>query len=124
MSELHYFCPDCWEEIPKDTKICPFCGANLEEKNTYLEKLILALKSKDGLTARRAAYILGEIGDPQAIDVLATIIDEEDPYVAAEAVMALAKIGGMRALDTVKRAKFHPYITVRKAAFVAEKLLK
>jgi HEAT repeat protein len=127
MSELHYFCPNCWEEIPKDTKICPFCGANLEdleEKNTYLEKLILALRSKDGFTARRAAYILGEIGNPQAIDALATTIEEQDPYVAAEAVMALAKIGGIRALDIVERAKSHPYITVRKAAFEAEKILK
>ncbi len=124
MGKLHYFCPNCWEEIPKDTKICPFCGANLEENNTYLEKLISALKSKDGFTARRAAYILGEIGNPQAIDALAAAIEEQDPYIAGEAVIALAKIGGVRALDVIERAKSHPYVTVRKAAFEAEKILK
>lgn len=127
MGKMHYFCPNCWEEVLKDTKICPYCGVNIEKmekEGTYLDKLINALKSNDYFTARTAAYILGEIGDSRAIEALSICIEEGDPYIAAEAVIAIAKIGGVRALDLIEKAKDHPYVTVRRTAFEAEEILK
>ncbi len=127
MEKIRYFCPNCWEEVLKDTKICPYCGADIEKmerEGTYLDKLINALKSNDYFTARSAVYILGEIGDPKAIDALSICIEEGDPYIAAEAVIAIAKIKGVRALDLIEKAKGHQYVTVRRAAFEAEKILK
>lgn len=127
MKKMRYFCPNCWEEVLKDTKICPYCKTDIEKMeadSTYLDKLINALRSNDYFTARSVAYILGEIGDSKAIDALSICIENSDPYIAAEAIIAIAKIGGIRALGLIEKAKEHPYVTVRKVAFEAEKILK
>jgi HEAT repeat protein len=43
-------------------------------------------------------------------------VDEGDPYVAAEAVTALARIATPQAVSALVRALAHCYVTVRAAA--------
>ena len=58
-------------------------------------------------------YILGELGDPRALDALETVIAEDDPYLASEAAKATGKIGGPRALEILQNAMPHSSFMVR-----------
>jgi HEAT repeat protein len=116
MRNLVYFCPHCWHEHARDALTCPSCGASVTERLPYREALELALACPEALTARRAAYILGELHDPASVRALADAVEIGDPYVAAEAVEALAKIGVPEAMHVIDAAKQHRYATVRAAA--------
>lgn len=113
---LTYFCTRCWEAVSENDTVCPHCGWAIDRSRTYIEKLILALASPDGTTARRAAYLLGRIGDPQAVPSLIGRLDCDDAYVAAEAVTALARIGTPDAICAVRNAQKHRFAVVRRTA--------
>ena len=114
-----YFCPKCWKAVSENATVCPHCGWSLDKSSTYVEKLILALASPDGATARRAAYLLGKLGDSRAVPSLVERLNHGDAYVAAEAVTALARIGTADALCAVSNARRHRFAIVRWAANVA-----
>ncbi len=99
------YCPHCWAEVPAGAKICPACGAELgEEIGDYLAKLIAALRHPEPLTQRRAAYILGLLRYPDAVEPLAAVLaSDADPYVKGEAAQALAAIGDERAKAVLRR---------------------
>jgi HEAT repeat protein len=69
------------------------------ERLSYREELELALRCPEALTARRAAYLLGELAEPDSVPALMLAVDEGDPYVAAEAVTALARIATPQAVS-------------------------
>jgi HEAT repeat protein len=102
--------------MPADAARCPACGAPASPSLTYVDKLLRALRSPDSTTAMRAAHILGELGDPRAIDGLTDLVWRGDPYAATEAVRALARIGTPIAKRTVAAAAEHPFAAVRAAA--------
>ncbi len=114
------YCPRCWAPVPRETRSCPQCGADLEQRNEdYLTKLIGALLHPDYLTRRRAALILGWLRDARAVDpLMATLRGEEDPYVRAEAATALGAIGGEEADAALRNVAQDPdqSIIVRTAA--------
>ncbi|NPV09707.1 MAG: HEAT repeat domain-containing protein [Anaerolineae bacterium] len=104
----------------RDPEVCPSCGALLEGDDlAYLDKLILALTHPEPLTQRRAAYVLGLLGDERAVVPLARLLDTPaDPYVLAEAANALGAIGGASAcalLEELARDENRSVI-VRRAA--------
>lgn len=111
-----YFCPKCWKIVSENVTVCPHCGWAIDKSSTYVEKLILALASPDGATARRAAHLLGRIGDPRAVPSLIERLENGDAYVAAEAVIALGRIGSTDAIRAVRDARKHRFIVVRRMA--------
>jgi len=57
-----------------------------------IDLLILALKDKDSNTRKTATLILGNIGDPRAVEPLVELLTDESPEVSWEAALALEKI--------------------------------
>jgi len=54
---------------------------------------------KDKYVARRAAEVLGRIGDPGAVEPLIAALQDEDPLLRGAAAEALGKIGDSRAYE-------------------------
>lgn len=84
------------------------------EEETYFDKLLRsALHHERREKRREMIYILGELRDPRALDALGTIMIEDDPYLASEAVRAAGKIGGDRAMELLLSVMHHPSFMVR-----------
>ena len=118
---VSYFCRHCWREVHAAAFVRPACGAQQDEWLSYREKLELALTCPEAQTARRAAFLLGEIADPRSVPALRRAVGNSDPYVAAEAVLALGRIQTMEAHELVVAALRHRFATVRAAARTAAK---
>jgi HEAT repeat protein len=111
-----YFCRRCWREVDQHAVTCACCGALQAERLSYREELELALACPEALTARRAAYLLGLVADARSVPALGRAVSGSDPYVAEEAVRALAKLDSEEARKIVRAAADHPFVTVRAAA--------
>jgi predicted amidophosphoribosyltransferase len=63
---IRFYCPNCWSDFTVDLKICPVCGANIEnmsaERNLE-DKLINALGHPDHSTVVRAIWLLGQLSE-------------------------------------------------------------
>jgi HEAT repeat protein len=104
---MTYFCTNCWKEIDKAAAVCPACGSHQEQlgRESFVAKLIRALRHPEPETPIRAAYILGELRASEAVDELAGILySSPDPYIAAACAEALGKIGGASALRALQAA--------------------
>lgn len=115
---LTYFCRNCWREVPAGARgPCPHCGTLLDDGASYVEKLIRALDAPEAATALRAAHLLGKLGATVAVPALLAKLDESgDPYLAAAACGALARIGTPEAKAAVCAARKHRFATVRRVA--------
>ncbi|NOX89280.1 MAG: hypothetical protein GXO77_09645 [Calditrichaeota bacterium] len=114
-----FFCPSCQQEVYPKTKICPFCGYDLEayQKLQYNKKLILALGHHDGFTQRRAAELLGKRRAKIAVDVLKKVFKEsDDPYLKAEIVLALYRI------DSDEARRFFSDALIKNQSIIVKKL--
>jgi HEAT repeat protein len=116
---VHY-CPVCWQEIPAGAERCPSCGAAVDETADYTDKLIAALRHPEPFTRRRAAYLLGLRRDGRGVPALIAVLEtaDNDPYVRAEAALALGAIGGAEAQEALRRVLADPTesVIVRRAA--------
>jgi len=75
-------------------------SASACSRASYLAKLIAALRHPEPFTQRRAAYILGLLHDPSAVEALAAVLaGSADPYVKGEAAHSLGASGGGRACE-------------------------
>lgn len=110
------FCFYCWCEFSAGTARCPSCGRVIDDRLPFRGVLERALSHPRGPTAERAAYLLGRVRDPASIPALSRALDEGDPAVAAEVVLALSRIGTPEAQSLVERAMNHRHETVRSAA--------
>ena len=119
LSCLTYYCTNCWKEIEKDRKVCPHCKSEQEQlgRETFVQKLIRALRHPEPETPIRAAYVLGRLHALDAVPELINVIHESpDPYIAAACVEALGGIGGGAALDELKHIlKLEHSVIVRRA---------
>ncbi len=61
--------------------------------------LLAALHDENVRIRRFAADVLGEIGDPQAVDPLIARLADADHLVRQNAIVSLAKLGDERAID-------------------------
>jgi HEAT repeat protein len=114
---LTYFCQDCWREISVEAEACPYCGIGQGGGTSYEERLVKALDCPQAATAVRAAYLLGKRGDVAAVPALVKKLDRsDDPYLAAAACEALARIGTAEARTAVCAARRHRFAPVRRAA--------
>lgn len=114
-----WFCPDCWSEVHPEARTCPQCGSDLanQQRVDYEAKLIRALEHRMADRRLIAARVLGQIGGRRAVRALIKVAErEDDPYAAAEAVRALARIGGQEAAAYLRKASEHRSALVRDAA--------
>ena len=117
-----FYCPNCWTPVKEDEKVCPECTANIEplDHRSYFEKLVNALNHSERTTRIRAAYILGDLGDPRAIKPFAEVVDKprgiEDVFFIEMVAIALGKLDGEEALPILIRLMDHPSFLVRRAA--------
>jgi len=64
-----------------------------------VEPLIAALRHDDKEIAKRAAEVLGSIGDPRAIEPLITLLKDSDSEICRNAARALRKIRDPRSIE-------------------------
>jgi len=118
---VQWYCPDCFAEVEQQTAHCPRCGADLADPaRDFEEQLIRALRHP--LPDRRllAAQVLGQRGARRAVPRLIQIIEEpDDPYLVAEAIVALARIGDPAGLAVVDRISRQGSAVARAAARTA-----
>jgi HEAT repeat protein len=115
-----FYCSGCWQELPRDTRVCPSCGVDVESlslERGYVEKLVAALDHPEPTTPVRAAWILGIRKERCAVPRLIRIVREsQDPYLAEVAVEALAKIGDPDGLEAIRFAATYGAMRVRDRA--------
>jgi HEAT repeat protein len=115
---MQWYCLECFAEVGNDDRRCAACGADLtaQDRDHFGRKLVRARGHR--LSDRRilAARALGVRGDPEAVPALIRAAEDDDPYVAAEAVRALASIGDRSGLQVVRRMAHGEGSVVVKAA--------
>lgn len=80
---------------------CEMRRTNIDElvENEDVVGLIYALRDEDWRVRRRAADVLGEIGDSRAVESLITALGDIEGHVRWRAAYALGKIGDVRAVE-------------------------
>jgi hypothetical protein len=95
MRILSTYCPECWNSLSKDVRICPHCGVDIPalwESKDWVEKLIVALRHPEPNTRLRATWLLGKLDDSRAVDALIDLVNtSQDIYLVGEAVLALGQ---------------------------------
>jgi len=98
---MTYLCMNCWKEIEQGEDVCPHCHAEQEKlmEETFVEKLIRALRHTESQTPIRAAFVLGQMRAKIAVPELVRILQSSpDPFIPAACARALGSIGGAEAL--------------------------
>ena len=86
---------------------------------TDIAKLTKQLGDKDSNIRRSTAELLGLTADETAIDALIPVLMDENRFVRQEAVLALGKIGGSRAVEHLTQA-----LNMEKNEFVSDFIRK
>lgn len=98
---ITYFCPSCWNEVQECDTVCPGCGVEISalvESRSYVASLIAALSHPEPTTPVRAAWVLGQLRAPQAVEPLIRLLQgDADMYQKGAAIEALGRIGDPRA---------------------------
>jgi len=93
-------CPECFTRLDGTPPRCPACAADLAETGPYdyEQGLIRALRHPFHDQRVLAAQILGKRRSRVAVPSLVAVVEDggRDPYLVAEAVRALARIGDDR----------------------------
>ncbi len=77
---------------------------------------LMLLGSEDPVLRRSAAAVLGELGDPRALEPLRLTMRDADPWVRYEAARALGALGDRRGAAALHEALADPVGAVRLAA--------
>lgn len=120
------FCPVCWSEVGEAGK-CPKCGSDLRalDQSDYEQKLIRALRHPEPTTPIRVAEILGELRSAAAVEPLIELASGgSDPYIQEAAVIALGRIGDLRAVGCLQALSREGAVRVRLAAQSALKAMR
>ncbi|HPD16106.1 MAG TPA: HEAT repeat domain-containing protein [Planctomycetota bacterium] len=114
---LHFFCPGCWSDFTEDHPQCPKCGLRIHDlmrSTDFVGKLILALHHPEQGTAIRAAWILGKLRTPRAVEPLRELLaTTRDVYIATAAASALGRIGTPEARQVLHACANYPALMVR-----------
>jgi len=98
---------------------CPYCGADIteQEKKSFEDKLINALRHPERETVQRAVWILGELKSIKAVGPLKMLFEQTDnPFLKIEILNALAKIANQDAFDFIMAALDSEEIIVKRKA--------
>jgi HEAT repeat protein len=118
---VQWYCPDCFAEVEQQTERCPGCGADLTDPTFDFEEQLIRARQHP-LPDRRllAAQVLGQRHAHRAVpDLLRIVGDSGDPYLVAEATVALARIGEPEGLRVVERIARDGPVVARVAARAA-----
>ena len=119
---LTFLCPNCWSEVKEGEKICPKCHSEIEAlgQRSYIDKLVGALHHPWASNRMWSVYILGEIGDKQAIkplvDILDQVWDTQEFLFLKEIAIALGKIDGDEMVPALVHLMDHRVFLIREAA--------
>lgn len=114
---IHFFCPSCWNEIPENTVLCPFCGYDLSKFNllSYEKKLIKALNHPIKEIRRNAIFLIGLKRITEALPELAEMLErEEDPILLMEIARALKRINNQDSMKLLKNMEAHRFPIIAK----------
>ncbi|HUJ11881.1 MAG TPA: HEAT repeat domain-containing protein [Verrucomicrobiae bacterium] len=118
-----FYCANCWREVPESATICPHCGDDMiarQARSDFVDKLIAALRHPEPLTPMRAAWILGERRERQAVlPLIETCRSADNVFLMVAVVEALGKIGHPQGLETLREAARHPNAHLRRSAELA-----
>lgn len=106
MSEITYYCPNCWREISPKVRVCPHCRTQLDERaqDSFVDKLLGALNHPIPARAAFAARVLGQQREARAVEPLLHALEIDDEGEVQEAaVRALGEIGDARAVPALDR---------------------
>jgi len=98
---------------------CPACRADLRRLDAagFDEKLVRALRHPEPATRLRAVDVLGQRRTRSAVPALVGRWREgADPYLAAEIVRALGRIGGREATTALREVATDPSVVVQAVA--------
>ena len=122
---MRYYCPGCWRDFAFLIEACPQCGiivADIWDRKDLVEKLIHSLQHPAPSTPVRAAWLLGRIKDPRAVEPLIEVIKKiRDFYLAREAVRALKQFATDEARQFVDSLRNHPVRMIQEEALKSEK---
>lgn len=90
-----FFCPVYWKKIKRNDRICPYCGSDISEYESkdFEEKLINALRHREGETVQRAVYILRRRKSIKAVQPLLKLFKQTNN--------TLLKIGILNTLNEI-----------------------
>ncbi len=114
---MKWFCPFCWAEIQKNTKICPKCNKNLQEfqKLSFEDKLILGLKNPVTQNRKFVIHVLGNIKSYKAVKILGKmLLENRDTFELCEIARTLKKINTPEAINYLKAASNTKNLILRK----------
>jgi len=114
---IHYYCPNCWKEINDKILVCPHCGHDLNQHQsfTYVEKLIHAIHHPIPEKRMMAAQLLGDMGCKEALPVFAEILKKEnDYYFIREIILAIDKIDNKAGIAILLALRGHSSFLVKK----------
>ncbi|MDQ7822134.1 MAG: HEAT repeat domain-containing protein [Candidatus Eremiobacteraeota bacterium] len=86
----------------KDNKSAYFCAKALQglpDGSAFKPLMELMKKTRSPIVKMQAALALGAIGNPEALDELIKLLDDENEILAHYASMAVGKIGGAKAVE-------------------------
>jgi HEAT repeat protein len=116
-----FYCTNCWKEIDKGARICPYCGSDLSKLDnvSFADKLIHALNHPEPETPIRAANILGQLKVKEAVPFLIKRLEnEKDPFIIEAVVHALLNI------DLENAKKYLPKILAENVPITVKKELE
>lgn len=116
------YCVHCWERNAAAAPRCAGCGRLLTEADPsdYVAKLIRALRHPEPTTPVRAAWILGELRAPGAVEPLRDVLRTSgDPDLLRAAALALGAIADPAAVPELAALLRRSYVAVRLACVEA-----
>ena len=119
---IAWFCLECFSEVEPSARECPVCRVDIPEGSANYEAGLIRALRHPKLPDRQvlAAAILGKRRSDRAVPHLIDVAREgSNPYLAAEAVTALDRIGGDEAEAAIRAFVNSPAFMVRRAALDA-----
>ena len=91
-------------EIMNEESVAGVTAAILQiEKNIPTSVYVRILKQGNGITKPHAARVLGQIRDSNSVEALIEALNDTDRYLRECIIDALANIGGIRAMEALKK---------------------
>ena len=117
---MRFYCPGCWKDFDKDYSVCPFCGLDIHkfwDSKDYVEKLIVSLHHPEPSTPVRAAWLLGKVKEPRAVQSLIDLVrTSSDIYIIRSAIDALGEINTPEAGTFIESLTRRPEKIIQKQA--------
>ena len=105
VKEPQQICLACFQLIPLDEQICPYCGADLASlsEHDYRSKLLNALFHPSADVRMRVIFVLGCLGEPEVADDLVACA-LRNPLDVVGALEIITSLGMLKDAEVVRVA--------------------